>query len=223
MVRPLLDEAIVLADGDPVVPGDLPELPAAALVIAADGGLRLAGPLGLRVDLVVGDLDSVDPADLAAAERAGARVDRHPVAKDRTDLALALDAAVAAGAARITVIGGAGGRADHLLANWLLLAADAYADLEVRAWSRAARTDVVRAGRTCHLYAPVGSLVSLLPVHGTARGVTTTGLAYPLDGEDLAPGTSRGVSNVVAATEATVHLAAGVLLAVSPATHEDPP
>jgi thiamine pyrophosphokinase len=216
VVRPSADDAIVLTNGDPVPRSSIEALPAGAFVVAADAGLHLAAPLGLDVDLVVGDLDSVDPDLLAATEARGATVDRHPVDKDRTDLALALDAAVAAGVRRITVVGGAGGRADHLLANWLLLAADAYAGCEIRAWSASARTDVVRAGRTTHLAAPVGSLVSLLPAHGAAHGVRTTGLRYPLDDEDLLPGSSRGVSNVVEAPDATVDLTAGVLLAVRP-------
>jgi thiamine pyrophosphokinase len=53
-------------------------------------------------------------------------------------------------------------------------------------------------------------------VHGPALGVVTGGLLYPLAGEDLPPGTSRGVSNVLAADRATVSLTGGVLLAVQP-------
>jgi thiamine pyrophosphokinase len=220
---PSPDEAIVLAGGDPVHAAAVADLPHSAFTVAADAGLRLAGPLGLDVDLVVGDLDSVDAGLLEAAERAGTRIERHPVDKDRTDLALALDAAVAAGARRITVVGGAGGRADHLLANWLLLAADAYARCAVRSWSAAARTDVVRPGPATELAAPTGAVISLLPAHGAARGVRTTGLRFPLTGEDLLPGTSRGVSNVFDATHATVSLTAGVLLAVRPLTHTELP
>ncbi len=57
---------VIFAGGDPV-PGDVIEdLPGPALVIAADSGLELALDLGLKVDLVIGDLDSVSPQDLAA-------------------------------------------------------------------------------------------------------------------------------------------------------------
>jgi thiamine pyrophosphokinase len=47
--------------------------------------------------------------------------------------------------------------------------------------------------------------------------VRTEGLRYPLHGEDLAPGDSRGVSNVFLGPEAEVTLRRGVLLAVQPA------
>ena len=58
--------------------------------------------------------------------------------------------------------------------------------------------------------------MSLLPAHGPARGVRTTGLLYPLAEEDLDEGSTRGVSNEFAQPVATVTLAAGVLLAVQP-------
>ena len=92
--------AIVLANGDPVA--ETPALPRDALVIAADGGLSLAAPLGLTVDIVIGDMDSVSAQDLEQARRSGARIDRHPTDKNITDLGLALDAAVDGGADEIT-------------------------------------------------------------------------------------------------------------------------
>lgn len=216
-------EAIVLAGGDPVDAALADELPGDAFVVAADGGLALAGPLGLHVDLLVGDLDSVDPDQHAAAVAAGTRVERHPIDKDATDLELALGAATGAGVQRITVVGGAGGRADHELANWLLVASHELAGCTVRSWSAVARTEVVRPQRPGRLTAPVGSLLSLVPIHGAAVGVTTSGLRFPLDGETLLPGSSRGVSNRFCAPRATVELTDGVLLAVRPLTHTGDP
>jgi thiamine pyrophosphokinase len=220
MIRPEMPvagpvrEVVVLAGGEPVDPALAPLLPAGAVVIAADSGLAAADVLGLRADLLVGDLDSVDADQLAAAEAAGVRIEAHPVAKDATDLALALDAAVALGAQRITVVGGAGGRLDHLLAGALLLASDAYAGVEVVARTGAATLTVVRGSAT--LYGRPGELVSLLAVHGPARGVVTVGLRYPLADEDLAPGSTRGVSNELTRPTAHVRLRSGVLLAVQP-------
>jgi thiamine pyrophosphokinase len=62
----------------------------------------------------------------------------------------------------------------------------------------------------------VGEVVSLLALHGPAVGVETEGLVYPLRGEMLAPGSSRGISNVFAAEKARVSLETGALLAVRP-------
>ena len=208
------DTVVVITGGDPVDRAHLAEVPEGARVIAADSGVDHAIALGLSVDHVIGDFDSVSPEGLAAATDGGATVDRHPVAKDATDLELALDAAVALGASRIHVLGGHGGRLDHLLANVLLLARPQHAAVTVTARMGAARVAVVRDHAT--LSGPVGDLVTLLPVHGPAVGVTTTGLLYPLSDEDLPVGTSRGVSNELVHDPATVTLTAGVLVAIQP-------
>jgi thiamine pyrophosphokinase len=209
--------ALVLAGGDPVDPRLLGRLPPTGLVIAADSGLHLAEPLGLRVDRVVGDLDSADPARVDAVEAAGAVIERHPVAKDATDLELAMEAAVRAGATCIVVVGGSGGRADHLFANVLLLAHRQWAGTCVEAWIGDAHMLVVHGGHAPRgIAGEPGSLVTLLPVGGPAHGVVTVGLEYSLARETLEAGTSRGVSNVMAGTTASVALESGTLLVVQP-------
>ena len=210
--------AIVVTGGDPPHPTVRDRLPTGATVIAADSGLDHAIALGLRVDRVVGDLDSVSPEALAAAARAGTRIDRYPAAKDATDLELALDAARRI-ADRIVVVGGAAGRLDHLLGTALLLGSPAYAEVEMVAYLGPARIQVVRSQAV--LAGTPGEQLSLLPLHGPAHGVSTAGLKYPLYKETLYPGSTRGVSNEFTETTAEVRLSSGVLLAVAagPAGH----
>jgi thiamine pyrophosphokinase len=208
------ETVVVLAGGDPVAEGLRSLLPEGATVVAADSGLEQAARLGLTVAVAVGDFDSVDPATLAAAERAGVAVERHPAAKDHTDLELALLTAERLGAARVVVVGGWGGRIDHALANLLLLAAPRYAALHLEAIGIAGR--VVAVHDRVELTGALGDLVTLLAVGGPAHGVTTQGLQYPLRGETLEPGATRGVSNVLLGSRATVELTSGALLAILP-------
>lgn len=208
------DAVVVLTGGGPIDRAHLPELAPGTRVIAADSGVDQAHALGLTVDLVIGDLDSASPEGLARAEAAGATVERHPAAKDATDLELALRAALSSSPRRIEVLGGSGGRLDHLLANALLLAAPALAAVEVTARMGDARVTVVR--RRAEITGPLGDLVSLCALHGPARGVTVSGLLFPLDGETLFPGSTRGVSNELVRERATVSLEHGVLLAIQP-------
>lgn len=206
---------IVVAGGDPPAPHAADGLPHDAYVIAADSGLDHAEGLGLDVDMVVGDLDSVKPATLAAAIERGIPVERHPEAKDQTDLELALDVATGRRPDRVVVLGGGGGRSDHLFAGALLLAAERYATVPtIEARLGPARVTVVRD--QADLHGTPGDLVSLLPVHGIARGVTTEGLLYPLADEDLLAGSTRGVSNELLAETAQVRVRAGTLLAIQP-------
>lgn len=208
------DTVVVVTGGDPVDPALLGEVPSAAFVIAVDSGIEHAMALGLSIGLAIGDMDSVAADALATAAAAGAAVERHPEAKAATDLELALDAALASGARRIHVLGGHGGRLDHFLANALLLAAPRYAATELHAHMGEAHVTVVR-GEALLQGAP-GDLVTLLAVGGPAEGVRTEGLLYPLTGDDLLPGSTRGVSNELSQEQATVRLERGVLLAVQP-------
>jgi thiamine pyrophosphokinase len=224
--------AVVLADGaipsraqlDAVWPGwDA----GVSLVIAADGGARHASALEFELDRWVGDGDSIDPADLAALAATGVPIDRVEAEKDASDTELALLAAIEAGADEVTILGGLGGvRTDHGLVNVLLLGHPALAGLAVRLYDeRAARLSLLAAapgdGEPARTELPghVDDLVTLVPLGGSAEGVTTEGLRYPLSGETLTPGTSRGLSNVRTAPIASVSLLAGRLLVIeTPAT-----
>jgi thiamine pyrophosphokinase len=199
---------VVLSGGSdrPTVDG----LPSGATVIAADGGAELARHLGLEVDLVVGDLDSVSAATLAEV----AQVEGHAMEKDATDLELALTAALRLEPERILLLGGAGGRLDHLFGSLLILASEAYAEVRVDAQIGSAAVHVVRGERTVR--GEPGDLISLFAVHGPAIGVVTHGLVYPLRAETLEPGSSRGISNVFAVPEVRIGLERGVVLAVRP-------
>ena len=216
------NEVVAIVAGGPApAPGAALEVPHGATVIAADGGLRHARTLGLDVSLVVGDLDSASADDVARAESAGIPIERHPREKDATDLELALDAALERRPARVFVVAGDEGRLDHLLAALLLLGSDKYAAVELDAWVGPARVHVIRTSR--ELAGEIGALVSLLALHGPADGVSTEGLVYPLAGETLHPGSSRGVSNAFGSERARVSVERGVLLAVRPGDEEPGP
>jgi thiamine pyrophosphokinase len=226
--RPVLrpDHAIVVADGDVAARSVLDAAwpgwaDGASIVIAADGGYARALGLGLAPSLLVGDLDSVDPALAEAAEAGGVVVRRASRAKDESDAELALLAAVEAGARRITLLGAFGGRRlDHALANLWLLAHPALATTPVVLLDAAARVSLLAAPGpdgapvTRPLPGPIGAVVTLLPFAGDATGVTTRGLRYPLRDEPLSTGPARGLSNVRVLADAAVTLREGRLLLV---------
>jgi thiamine pyrophosphokinase len=225
--------ALVLADGgrpdraalDAAWPGWDEDL---ELVIAADGGARHAAALGRRIDRWVGDGDSLGDAGLAALQADGVPIDRAPADKDESDTELAVLVAVAAGADDVTIVGALGGaRIDHALANVALLGGPALAGRRARLLDGSARVSLLvsrSAGAegepaTAVLEGRPGDLVTLLALGEDARGVTTTGLRFPLADEDLAAGRTRGLSNVRTGRRATVSVRLGRLLIVEvPAT-----
>ena len=207
--------AVVLSGGDGVDATDVAPLPDDALVVAADSGLHLADALGLAVDVVIGDMDSVDPARLEAAEQRGAQVRRHPVDKDATDLELALAFVAGRRATRsVLVVGGSGGRLDHLLATAALLTDVRYAHVRLEWRTGRATVHVLHGGRRVEANGAPNDLLSLIPFGSDAVGVTTRGLAWTLEGETLRAGTTRGVSNRLTETDPTITLDEGTLLVV---------
>lgn len=194
-------------------------LPSPDRVVCADSGVTLALRLGLDVDVVVGDLDSAPDDDLRRARDEGAEVRRHPPDKDHTDLELALRVA-AEDTDLLVVVGGAGGRLDHALANIAALATDELGDVEVRARLGPDDIHVVRGAAQLDL--PEGATVTLLPSGGPARGVTTDGLRYALDDGDLTAWSARGVSNVVAGSPVRIDVREGCLLVIHPRGPDEP-
>jgi thiamine pyrophosphokinase len=210
-------KAVVVAGGEPEE-SDLRVLAGADLVVAADGGAAWLERCGIHPDLVVGDLDSVDPALVERLAAAGVRVERHPTEKDASDAELAVERAMASGADEIVVLGALGGqRLDHGLATLLLLADPAFATRDLRIVQGGTVVRALRGGERLALTGVPGSLVTLLPVGGDAVGVRTAGLRFPLDGEPLRFGRSRGLSNEVVQPPASVSLERGTLLVVETA------
>lgn len=207
-------KAVVVAAGE-LDPADAAHVDGAALTIAADAGAQSLERIGRRPQLLIGDLDSVDPGLVERLAQSGTRVERHPVDKEASDTELAVEAAFAAGATEVTLLGATGGeRLDHELANLLLLADRAFAGRGLAAVHGAARVTALHGGDRRELAGRPGDLVTLLPVGSDASGVTTDGLKWPLAAATLTMGRSRGLSNEVVIAPASVQLEAGVLLVI---------
>jgi thiamine pyrophosphokinase len=184
-----------------------------ALIIAADGGARLALACQCVPNLVIGDFDSLSPDELDGLRAMDATIKRYPAAKDETDLELALLASTTQGATWIRVLGAVGDRIDQTLANITLLTLPELAGRDVRLV--AGRQSLWLIGPGDHpLDGAPGDTISLIPLDGDAEKVRTDGLQYPLRSETLHVGPARGVSNVIQRSPARVAFDAGRLVVV---------
>lgn len=206
----------------------LESLPPVLNVVAVDSGLDHGRALNLSIDAVVGDLDSVSADGLAWARSNGVAVNSFPAEKDETDLELGIAEALRRqqklsesrrakepAPPMLSFVGLSGDRADHVLANLQVVAGPGTRSSAVRALLADSVLYVVGGDRvesTVVIRGQVGRRVSLHPLGGTASGITTSGLAYPLNDEPLSFGTARGVSNLLAEPEATITVRAGTLL-----------
>lgn len=200
--------------------GDMPEtdwlggyFERATAVIAADGGVRHVMGTGRLPDVVVGDMDSVEPEILVELKNQEVTLERYLAEKDETDLELALLYAAAHYAEReILVFGVLGGRLDQTLANILLLAHPDLRHKRVRLVEKHQRAWIVHD--ETNIRGREGDTVSLIPLGGDVQIDQTENLKWSLQDEVLSFGPARGVSNVLTAENGRVVLKHGQLLCI---------
>lgn len=208
-------KALLLLSGEPPPKECLTERP--ALVVAVDGGGDLCALWGVRPDVLVGDMDSIQPATLARFEAAGVEVVRHPRAKLHTDAQLALDLALDRGAREIVLAGASGRRLDQTVANLGLVLRAAQRGARVRAWEASGRLWSVAPGAPFVADLAQGAVFSVLALTPEVE-VSIRGARFPLDRARMAFGDPYGVSNEGMGAATTVEAHAGVAVVIVPST-----
>lgn len=204
---------LIFANGDLKKPEWIQRMAeTAGMIIAADGGLQHVQDLGLIPNMLIGDLDSVTPEQVQWAVEQGVEIRRFPADKDETDLELALIAAAETGHRQIVIVGALGGRLDQTLSNVLLLHLPILTNLDVRIDDGLQEVILVR--EKLDLEGKPGDLVSLLPLSPIVRGITTSGLKYPLNDESMIFFHSRGLSNRMLSDAAHIEFQSGVLICI---------
>ncbi len=212
--RPGRRHALILCNGLPPPPDLLHRgLEDAELFIAADGGAVRAARLGVRPDVVVGDLDSFSREESSRRGGArgvleGVRVEHRPD-QESNDLEKALDYALARGMESASILGATGLRLDHTLKNLSVL--KRYRG-RLCLWMADAHHTIWLCGRGAVIRGEIGQPLSLFPLSGRASGIWTDGLRYPLHGESLENGHRDGTSNALEQSTAYVWVGEGDLL-----------
>ena len=186
----------------------------ADLVVAADGGGDAAESIGVSPDVLIGDFDSISQERLSSLKAEGIPALRYPREKDETDGELALMYALRRGADSIVLLGALGGRIDHELANLMLLTREELRGKDAVIVNGRQAVRVLRGGEQLRLRGKRGDILSLIPVGGDAKGITTSGLLYGLEDGELLMGFARGVSNEFVSSEASVSLREGTVFVI---------
>src|SRR5688500_4442215 len=160
--------------------------------LAADGGIVHAGPLGLEVDLGVGDFDSTSKETMARYRDIPQR--RFLVAKDKTDDELAAEEAVKRGAASLLFICSFGGLADHALAHLTLSVKLGREGMPTILTSGEEEAHPVIPGRT-HMLLPASSRLSIVPLSDLS-GLTLNGTQWALHEARIDFGSTLTLSNI---------------------------
>lgn len=166
-------QGVIYAGGEcPPFSRVAPSLADQRIIVAADSGYHAATKHEVAVDVIIGDLDSLDNVDVPAS----VRTISFPPDKDATDTELAIDYCRSAGCTSLLLVGGGGGTIDHLFAiAWLFegrrrvdrwINDSATIDYVPKHWRR---TD-------CR----AGEVISILPIGRGPWRLRSSGLRWPL-------------------------------------------
>ena len=187
-----------------------------AFVVAADSGYLTARRLGIKPQVLIGDLDSLDKDKLSENELDEIEKILVSPIKDDTDTQLAIDTALARGVQRITLVGGLGGRLDHTLSSVFMLEYLAERHVDAVMTDGKNRVHIIRAcGEEQTLFVERGyKYLSLVSLTDVCSGVSVSGVYYPLDTVEITRKYTYAVSNEITDDFAKVTLVNGVMLVI---------
>jgi len=181
------------------------------IIIGTDGGARYANILNVDLDVIIGDMDSL--SDLEQEAFKNVKIVSYPGEKDEIDLELALLYAIKQRANIIVLVGAMGGRMDMAIANILLIAHSKFHSCRIEVWHGEQTGWIIKPPGE-NIPGNYGDTLSLIPINGRASGISTTGLKFPLDSEELTFAPARGISNVMEKQSVHIKLNDGLLLVV---------
>lgn len=180
-------------------------------IIAVDSGADILFENKITPDILLGDFDSIRE-DILKFYNGKCEIISLNKEKDETDTEFALMKARELRANEIVIIGATGERLDHTLANiYLLKKAE---DMGIYAVLADEKQQIFLTRAEKKFYHMKGDTVSLFPFCENITGITTHGLFYPLNNENLFLGDVRGISNVIMEDDAGVEIKSGLLLII---------
>jgi len=184
----------------------------ADFIVCADGGALHLQRLGIKPDVLLGDFDSIESEHLEYYMKQNVEILKFPAEKDMTDTELAVNTAIDRGYKNIVIIGGTGTRLDHTLSNIFLL--KLMLDRGVKGRIINEYNEMFLINDSTEIEAEDGCYLTLLPLTSKVEGITTEGLYYPLRGEAIEMGSTRGVSNCFVEKKARISITSGILIAI---------
>lgn len=189
--------------------------------IAADSGLVMADKLGLTVDLLLGDYDSVDKKIFEKYNR-NTKTITYPCEKDYTDTHLALKKAIEkikksqntpkdSTDDEIAIIGATGTRYDHAFTNIFVLDESLEAGIRCAIYDKNNKIYLADKSFEIRKDKQFGDYLSFAPMTPEA-GLSLSGVKYPLDRYTLRQGESICQSNEITEMIAKVEIFTGKLV-----------
>lgn len=195
--------AFVFGGGE-IYPDYIEERPSGDdIVICADSGYKNALSMNVKVNVLVGDFDSIGriPDDID-------EIIKVPVEKDQTDTQLAVNIALERGAEEIVIVCSTSGRVDHALSAMAILE---------KLWDKRIPATVVNGQNRVRFIRDSGTIIirsaykyfSVVTLDKIAKKVSIEGGKYPLLKKDISRGEQFAISNEIVKNAALITVKKG--------------
>ena len=174
------------------------------IVIAADSGYRNALLLGDKVDVLIGDFDSLGRENVPE----GIQTVTLPEEKDVTDTQAAVELALKDGASEIIIIGGLSGRPDHTISNLAILEYLNRRGVHAVITDGASRARFLRNSSEL-LFSCGFRYFSIIAADEKVRGLSIEGCKYPINNAVLYREKQYAVSNEITGNCALISVRKG--------------
>lgn len=191
IVRDEQEPALIIANGQSCsfeLMGQLLEW--SPVVMVLDGAIHRVLELGIKLDIVLGDFDKIENWDELLANQQPVEV-VHTPDQNKTDLEKGLDFLIAKGHKAVNILWATGKRADHHINNLSTLAK--YKD-QITIVMLDDHSRIFNLPNQFTKWYTANQNISLIPL-GSVFGLTTKGLTYNLQNEDLHLGIRTSSSN----------------------------
>lgn len=189
------------------------------LIICTDGAVKNCLKLKLFPEIVIGDMDSINEKDMEILKSCGNNVTyiKSHIRKDESDAQLALEYAVDNKINNILLAGALGKRTDHSLANIFNIASDKFKNMDIKIIDDNYEISILR--KSAEIEGTVGNILSMFSLTPVTYFVSTDGLEYKLENEELLFSPVRGLSNIFRKKTARINIKDGILLLVKEIKH----
>ncbi len=182
-------------------------------IICADGGASYALRENIKPNLILGDLDSIDNDDLDVIRKENINIKKYPTNKDKTDMELAIEEALKAGAKEITMMGAIGTRLDHTMCNIMLLYPLLKRNIKAKIVDE--NNVIYMINKRIKINKNKKKYISIIPLFSNIYGVSTKGFKYEVKNQEFKLFSTLGISNELLEDEGEINIDKGICLVIN--------
>jgi len=177
-------------------------------VIGVDAGTEILLESGIKVDLAIGDFDSLKNKELLKK----VKYLEYPKEKDYSDTEIAVTHAISLGYDEIILTNMLGGRTDHLLFNISILYRIFKEGKTAKILEN--KEEIYIFDKSIEVKTDINDIVSIFPLIGKVVFEESKGLYYPLKGKSVELGETLTLSNYSVSNSVYVEIKEGVAILI---------